>query len=77
MGALQALRHYPAGQVFTIMQMCLEDCLTFDERSDRLLILMAADDIVMEVTEKTYRPTAISLAFGDKDSTAYNTLMWS
>lgn len=38
--------------------------------------MMAANGIIEEAGENRWRPTAVSLALGDKDSTAYNALMW-
>lgn len=38
--------------------------------------MMAANGIIEEAGESRWRPTAVSLALGDHDSTAYHALMW-
>lgn len=40
------------------------------------MAMMAANDFIEEAGENRWRPTAVSLALGDRESTAYNALMW-
>lgn len=42
----------------------------------RFMAMMAANDVLEEAGENRWRPTALSLALGDKDSTAHNALKW-
>lgn len=42
----------------------------------RFMAMMAANDIIEEAGDNRWRPTAVSLALGDKESKAYNALMW-